>query len=70
MADGQMGESHEVVMVVAEDLQDAKTKAKAKWGGTGRGHIDAMQRIDRVDGFAIGLTRSGTGDQTELDSYN
>jgi hypothetical protein len=70
MADGRMGEGHEVVMVVAEDLQDAKRKAKAKWSGTGRGHVDALQRIDRVDGFAVTLHPSAEGDRMEIDSYN
>jgi hypothetical protein len=70
MAEGQMGEGHEVVMVVADDLKDAKRKAKAKWSGPGRGHVDALQRIDRVDGFAIELNASGNGDRTALESYN
>ena len=36
------GEGHEVVLVVAEGLSDAK--AKAKWSGIGHGHVDALQR--------------------------
>jgi hypothetical protein len=70
MSEGRMGEGHEVVMVVAEDLAEAKAKAKAKWSGPGRGHLDALQRIDRVDGFDITLDHQGGGDQTTLDSYN
>ena len=35
MSDGRMGEGHEVVMVVASDLDDAKSRAKAKWNGEG-----------------------------------
>jgi hypothetical protein len=70
MSENRMGEGHEVVMVVAEDLADAKAKAGAKWSGTGRRHIDALQRIDRVDGFEINLDHRGGGDQTTLDSYN
>jgi hypothetical protein len=67
---GRMGEGHEVVLVVAADLQEAKTKAKAKWGGGGRGHVDALQRIDMVDGFEVLLTEAGTGDRLRTDSYN
>ena len=65
-----MGEGHEVVMVVAEDAMEAKTRAKAKWTGKGRGHVDAVQRIDMVDGFEVSLALRGDGDRTELDSYN
>lgn len=70
LPEGRMGEGHEVVMVVAEDSAGAKTRAEAKWTGTGRGHVDALQRIDRVDGFEISLTRDGQGDRTPIDSYN
>jgi Domain of Unknown Function (DUF1543) len=70
MTEGRMGESHEVVFVVAEDLKDAKAKAKAKWQGTGRGHVDALQQIDMVDGFEISLVAGGEGDRIPLDSYN
>jgi Domain of Unknown Function (DUF1543) len=70
MAEGRMGEGHEVVMVVAADLDDAKSRAKAKWSGKGRGHVDAVQRIDAVDGFEVRLEQVGEGDRTELDSFN
>ena len=70
MAEGQMGEGHEVVMVVASDMKEAKTRAKAKWSGVGRGHVDAVQRIDMGDGFEISLELVGEGDRNELDSYN
>jgi hypothetical protein len=71
MADGRMGEGHEVVMVVAADLAEAKSRAQAKWNGSGRGHVDALQRIDVVDGFEVSVAPAGgAGDQTELDSFN
>jgi len=70
MAEGRMGEGHEVVLVVAEDLRDAKSKAMAKWTGLGRGHVDALQQIDMVDGFEVKLSLTGEGDRTTLDSYN
>jgi hypothetical protein len=70
--DGRIGEDHEVVFVVAEDGAAAKSAAKAKWGGAGRGHVDAVVRVDVVDGFSVGLTPTGAApeDRTELDSYN
>ena len=66
----RMGEGHEVVLVVAEDLKDAKARAKTKWHGVGRGHVDAVQQIEMVDGWEISLTQVGTGDRTTLDDYN
>ena len=57
-------------MVVAEDAKEAKTRAKAKWTGKGHGHVNAVQRIDMVDGFEVSLALRGFGDRTELDSYN
>ena len=68
LAGDRMGEGHEVVLVVAEGLSDAK--AKAKWSGIGHGHVDALQRIDMVDGFEVALARTGEGDRIEVDNYN
>ncbi len=66
----RMGEGHEVVLVVAEDPAEAKARAKSKWHGAGRGHVDAVQQIEMVDGWEITLTHVGTGDRTTLDDYN
>jgi hypothetical protein len=70
MGQGRMGEGHEVVLIVAEDRADAEAKAKAKWAGRGRSHVDALQRIDMVDGFQIDLVPAGSGDRSELFGYN
>jgi hypothetical protein len=70
LAEGRMGEGHEVVLVVAADLPEAKAKARTKWSGAGRGHVDALQRIDMVDGFEVSLAEAGTGDRLTLDDYN
>ncbi len=59
LADGRMGEGHEVVFVVAPDLAQAKIRADAKWSGTGRGHVDALQRIEMVDGYEVSLVAGG-----------
>jgi hypothetical protein len=72
LAEGRMGEDHEVVFVVARDPAEAKKLAMAKWHGAGRGHVDAVQRLDAVDGYQVVITAGGdtVGDQTVLDSYN
>ncbi len=70
MSEGRMGEGHEVVMVVARDLDEAKARAKTKWNGTGRAHVDALERIEVVDGFQIQLEQVGEGDRTEIESFN
>jgi hypothetical protein len=67
---GRIGEDHEVVFVVADDMESARRAAKDKWGGGGRAHVDALTRLDMVDGFAVGLEPGGTGDATETEGYN
>lgn len=69
---GRMGEDHEVVFVVAEDMPSARRAARAKWGGDGSAHVDALTRLDRIDGYAIGLEREGDGegDVIETEGYN
>jgi hypothetical protein len=67
---GRMGEDHEVVFVVAGDEPAARRAAKAKWGGDGWPHVDALSRVDMIDGYAIGLDRLGEGDATETVGYN
>jgi hypothetical protein len=70
LTDGRMGEDHEVVFVVADDVISARRAAMAKWGGDGRAHVDALTRLDMIDGFRIGLEEGGSGDQTETEGYN
>ncbi|HEX4220058.1 MAG TPA: DUF1543 domain-containing protein [Acidimicrobiales bacterium] len=72
VAAGRMGEDHEVVFVVASTPEEAKGLARAKWRGMGRAHIDAVQRIDQVDGYRLSLTQGdrGDGDRTELTDCN
>jgi hypothetical protein len=66
-----MGEDHEVVFVVAADPAGAKQQARAKWRGTGRGHVDAVQRLDVIDGYRVEVVAAdGVSDQMVLDSYN
>jgi len=70
LANGRMGEDHEVVFVAATDLKAARTAAKRKWGGSGRAHIDAVAAVDSVDGYHVQLvpTAEGDGDQVAVDN--
>ncbi len=70
LSPGRMGEDHEVVFVVAADVVSARKAAKAKWGGDGRPHVDALTRIDMIDGYALTLEEAGSGDRTETEGYN
>jgi hypothetical protein len=71
LSEGRMGEDHEVVFVVAEDTLAARRAAKAKWRGDGRAHVDALTRIDMIDGYRIALELSAAaGDATETEGYN
>jgi hypothetical protein len=68
--DGRMGEGHEVVLVVAADRAEAKARATAKWRGAPPGHLDALERIVQVDGYAVMLTESAGGDDLEMETFN
>jgi hypothetical protein len=67
LAEGRMGEDHEVVFVVGGDASEVRRRARAKWNGAGRAHVDAIQRLDVIDGYEIGLRAVGGGDRTLLD---
>ena len=66
-APGRVGEDHEVVVVVATSVKEARAGARAKWRGAGKGHVDAVQAIRVVDGFEIQLEPSSREDDAELD---
>jgi Domain of Unknown Function (DUF1543) len=70
LVNGRMGEDHEVVLVVAADRADAEIQAVAKWQGTPPGHLDALERIVRIDGYDVHLTAAGGEDQIEMESFN
>jgi hypothetical protein len=61
VAEERMGEDHEVVAVVACGVSDARKKAKAKWRGIGDAHVDAVQELDVVDGYAVRLESAEPG---------
>lgn len=65
-----MGEDHEVVFVVADDTTAARNAAQRKWAGGGRAHVDAVTRLDMIDGYAVTLHPAGSGDATAMEGYN
>lgn len=67
---GRVGEGHEVVLVVAADRDEAKQRAAAKWRGAAPGHLDALVRVDRVDGHEVALTDVGGGDVLDGETFN
>jgi len=66
-APGRLTEDHEVVLVVAGDLAEARRRARAKWGGTTRAHVDAVKLVDVVDGFAVTLDPTNRLESVEVD---
>jgi hypothetical protein len=67
LAPGRLGEDHEVVVVAAGDLAEARAAARAKWSGTGRAHVDAVQLLDVVDGYAVKLEYTGETSVVSID---
>jgi Domain of Unknown Function (DUF1543) len=58
-APGRIGEDHEVVFVVAEDIKAARKQARDKWAGDDpKPHVDMVQELDVVDGYEISLSRT------------
>jgi len=64
---GRLTEDHEVVHVVAQNLEEARRVARGKWMGVGRAHVDAVRLIDVVDGFRVLLHRSGESESSTVD---
>lgn len=67
VAQGRMGEDHEVVIVVESDVPAARKAAKSKWLGIGDPHVDAVREIDVVDKHKICLIRVFGDDNLPLD---
>lgn len=72
LAPGRIGEDHEVVLVIAEDEADARAKAKKKWRGDSRVHIDAVTRVNVVDGHKVSVAATDEADDVRTDDtyYN
>jgi hypothetical protein len=65
---GRIGEDHEVVFVVAEDVAAARKLARKKWQGSGRAHIDAVAALEAVDGYRVSLEPGAGDDVVVLDT--
>jgi len=61
LAGTRLGEDHETVFVAAESEEQARAKAKAKWSGATRKglHVDAVNGVEAVDGYAVRLEPLG-----------
>jgi Domain of Unknown Function (DUF1543) len=56
-APGRIGEDHEVVFVVADDVTSARRLARGKWRGDDpKPHVDMVQELDVIDGYAVSLS--------------
>jgi hypothetical protein len=66
-APGRLAEDHEVVLVVAGDVSEARRRARSKWAGATRPHVDALRLVDVVDGFAISLQPTGRHESVDVD---
>ena len=65
---GRMGEDHEVVLVAATSVKEARRRAKRKWRGVGRPHVDALAVVNRIDGHHVRLEAGDEdGDEIEVD---
>lgn len=67
LAPGRMGEDHEVVLVAADSVKEARAAAKKKWRGDSRAHIDAVAHVAVVDGHRVTLTPTDEPDRMETD---
>ena len=66
-APGRLGEDHEVAVVVAADVSEARRRARAKWAGVAEPHVDAVRVLDVVDGYAVTLVPSDRAEDLDID---
>jgi Domain of Unknown Function (DUF1543) len=68
-APGRIGEDHEVVFVIAEDVKAARQKAREKWTGDDpKPHVDMVQELDIVDGYSVLLAPTDKAPTATADS--
>jgi hypothetical protein len=66
-APGRLTEDHEVVLVVADDVAEARRRARAKWAGQSRPHVDGVLEVDVVDGYAVSLEATDRVERRDVD---
>ena len=61
MPGGRLGEDPETVFIAAENEEQARANARVKWSGANKKglHVDALVRVDSVDGYAVRLDPIG-----------
>lgn len=64
----RFGEDHEIVTVVANSQEEAKKRAKSKWTGYGKAHIDGIMQVDIVDGYKVKLEQTAELDKLKLET--
>lgn len=67
MKQKRIGEDHETVMLVAENQEEAKVKARSKWQGEGAAHLDMLIELGVVDGYKINLEKVPEQDTLKMD---
>ena len=67
---GRLSEDHETVFVVADTEKSARQQARAKWAGHGKGHVDALECLDVIDGHRVMLEGGAAPSQGVFISYN
>ena len=67
---GRLSEDHETVFVVADDEKGARASARKKWSGYGKGHVDAIELLEFIDGHRISLSASEETTESFFFSYN
>ena len=68
---GGFYESHTNYFVVAEDVKEAKSRAKKiEEYKTKKMHIDGIREIDAVDGYKIGLKRYDNHKESSPSDYS
>lgn len=69
LAGDRLGEDHEVVFVVAANQQQARKLAKAKWKGIANEvHVDAIQKLEIIDGHRIVLNETDQADRAKINN--
>jgi len=54
--EGEVVENHRLEFVVAEDVEDAKTKIISKWDDD-HVHLDGIKELQEVDGYRLELKK-------------
>ena len=62
-------EDHEILMIVAENLDDAKQQAKLKTKLTDEAHVDMLIEVKNIDWYNIVLEKWWVEDMKKVSAY-